>query len=148
MDNLKPIYQMEEAETPIQQATLNCVDSWNVDLAKKSIDKMYRVDAKVYKKDKLIVIGTNPSYDKILFFRYILVHLLKDKKGKPIPKETVLFSTEIKIDEDKETGQIKESDIKKALDKGFLTFQKECIGLFSLVAEQKISNESGTSKKG
>lgn len=123
------IYEFEKAETPIQQAVLNCIDSFNRDLQARKFDEQYRLDARIYDANKSVLIGVKKPTDARLELIYICTI------GKT--KETIqLWHTEVKLDLNTK-GEINESKVKQVLDQCFLTFMKECFSLYALVSKQK-----------
>ena len=61
---IKEILQaISDKPTAVQQGVLNCLDSFNVDMQKKGIQKQYRIDVRLYDKNKSVIIGVDKRKD-------------------------------------------------------------------------------------
>lgn len=117
-------------ESVVQQTVLNCIDYYNNELKNRKIDKQYRIHVDLFDKNKSPIIGAVKNKAVTLVMTFYLD--IKNKSSKE------LWRYEYKV-----TKKLTEKHFKAILDQLFLFFIKECIGLFGLVAEQKIKARSG-----
>lgn len=117
-------------ESVVQQTVLNCIDYYNNELKNRKIDKQYRIHVDLFDKNKSPIIGAVKNKAVTLVMTFYLD--IKNKSSKE------LWRYEYKV-----TEKLTEKHFKAILDQLFLFFIKECIGLFGLVAEQKIKARSG-----
>jgi hypothetical protein len=115
-------------ESPIQQAVLNCIDYYNTELKNRKIDKQYRIEVNIYDKNKSPIIGAKKDKAVTIKMEFYLDSLLKPVR---------LWQTQIQV------GDVPSKEVtKRTIDQCFLIFLKECIGVFGIIAEQKIKARS------
>jgi len=137
---IKEILQaINDKPTAVQQGVLNCLDSFNVDMQKRNIQKQYRIDVRLYDASKSVIIGASKEKDYTIELKYVLAHL--DKKGK-ITKQGTLYTINTRIEIAKKGGKPTHGSAQRAVDQCFLILMRECLGLFALACEQKIKREA------
>tara|TARA_R100000655_G_scaffold2992_6_gene11265 strand:- start:24602 stop:25003 length:402 start_codon:yes stop_codon:yes gene_type:complete len=132
--------ERKKEESVTQQLVLNCLDYWNSELEERNIDKQYRIDISIYDNNKTEIIGAR----KDLEVTVRLTYFLQIKKSNKTVKlwETTETAQTLK-------GKMPSSNrMQKTIDQCFLKFVKECIGMFGIIAEQKIINTGRKSDNG
>ena len=119
-------------QTITQQVVLNCLDYWNVELKERNIDKQYRIDISIYDNNKSVIIGADKALEVNVKLTY---YLRKERANKTITLWSVI--EKVKTIKNKMPGTKK---MERVIDQCFLKFIKECVGIFGIIAEQKITN--------
>ena len=121
-------------ESVVQQTVLNCIDFYNTELKKRKIDKQYHIAVNIYDKNKSPIIGAKK--DKAVAVKMEFILQVKETLN---ANHITLWEAVTKLP----IGNIpSEVSIRKTIDQCFLKFLKECIGLFGLVAEQKMARSA------
>ena len=137
---IKEILQaISDKPTAVQQGVLNCLDSFNVDMQKKGIQKQYRIDVRLYDKNKSVIIGVDKRKDYTIELKYVLINL--NPEGKTISQGT-LYTINTRIEIAKKGGQPTHGSAQRAVDQCFLVLMRECLGLFALACEQRLKRET------
>ena len=135
----KTLQAIMNEPTAVQQAVVNCLDSFNVDLQKKGIPKQYRIDVRLFNAAKNIIIGASKKKEYTMELKYVLINL--DSNGKQ-KNEGILYSCTTRIENAKEDGTFPKGSAVKAVDQCFLVLMRESLGLYALAAEQRAQRET------